>query len=82
MIYIFLVLFLVFVIFKNQENFDLGIGKSFGPYIPPQECTPENNCFRGSYSKSSIYQNMCQPIFTFLNRVKIPLRLDCLKILR
>ena len=25
-------------------------------------CRPENNCFLGSYARTQIYQNVCQPI--------------------
>lgn len=81
MIYLILTIFFVYIIFKNKETFD-GYGKSFGEYISPQRCLPEENCFKGSYQKKSIYQNMCQPIFTLMNKIKIPLFLDCIKILR
>lgn len=82
MLYLFLIFFLLYVIKKNKEDFNLGIGKSFAEYIHPQKCLPENNCFRGSYTKNSIYQNVTQPIFTLLNRIKIPLYMDSIRILR
>ena len=41
---------------------------------PP--CTPENNCFPGSYARTQIYQNVCQPKYGLL-RQKIPLSDDC-----
>ena len=40
------------------------------------ECTPGNNCFPGSYARTQIYQNVCQPL-TGLNRQKIPLADNC-----
>lgn len=29
-----------------------------------RRCTPENNCFPGSYMRSQVYQNMCEPTDT------------------
>ena len=45
---------------KNRNQCDYMPGKSFSEFIPPQECTPENNCFKGSYLRSEVYTNMCQ----------------------
>ena len=45
---------------KNKENFYSGPGKAFSEYIPPQECTPENNCFPGAYLRSQVYTNLCK----------------------
>jgi hypothetical protein len=54
--------------------------KVFGnidPYIfPLNECRPENNCFPGSYARTEIYQNVCQPRHGLL-RQKKPLVDDC-----
>lgn len=44
-----IILYIVFSI----EQYD-GIGKSFSEFIPPlndNECTPNNNCYKGSYVK-------------------------------
>ena len=41
-------------------------------------CTPQNNCYPGSYITTQKYSNMCQPIYG-LNRQKIQLRDNCLK---
>lgn len=79
MIYLILIIILLIPIIKNREHFNLGYGTSFSEYIPPQGCHPKNNCFKGSYVKYQIYQNMCQPLHTLLNRIKIPLKLDCIK---
>lgn len=44
------------------------------------ECTPENNCFKGSYLRSQVYQNMCSPEgSTGLLRDKKKLRDNCLR---
>ncbi len=39
------------------ENFLPGVF-GFAPRVGG--CTPENNCFRGSYLRSQIYTNVCQ----------------------
>jgi len=39
-------------------------------------CTPENNCFLGSYARTQIFQNVCQPQQGLL-RQKIPLGDNC-----
>ena len=46
----------------------------FGPRIPG--CTPENDCYPGSYATTQKYHNMCQPSFG-LNRQKIGLHDHC-----
>ncbi len=45
-------------------------------YYP--KCTPENNCFPGSYARTQIFQNVCQPTHGLL-RQKIPLADTCQK---
>jgi len=46
----------------------------------PQSCTPENNCFPGSYLRSQVYQNMCEPTDTpHLLRNKVQTRDNCLR---
>lgn len=43
-------------------------------------CTPENNCFPGSYLRSQVYQNMCEPTDTpHLLRNKVQVRDNCLR---
>jgi hypothetical protein len=41
-------------------------------------CTPENNCFPGTYARTQSYQNVCEPK-TGLLRQKIPLQDNCLR---
>ena len=43
-----------------KEEFYSSPGKAFSEYIPPQKCTPENNCFKGSYLRSQVYTNVCK----------------------
>ena len=44
------------------------------------QCTPENNCFPGSYLRSQVYQNMCEPTDTpHLLRNKVQTRDNCLR---
>ena len=43
-------------------------------------CTPENNCFPGSYLRSQVYQNMCEPTDTqHLLRNKVQIQDNCLR---
>ena len=45
-----------------------------------RKCTPENNCFPGSYMRSQVYQNMCEPTDTVhLLKDKRHLRDNCLR---
>lgn len=65
------------------EKFTLGSGQGFSHYTPPiPNCTPENNCFPGSYFRSQVYQNMCEPKDVEhggLSREKIDLLDNCVK---
>lgn len=78
MIVIFTLLLLCLRFFQ-KENFNYG--KSFGQYIAPQKCTPENNCFPGAYFRTQAYQNVCDPDYGALTRDKIQLQSDCLRTL-
>jgi len=53
----------------NKEEFYSSPGKAFSEYIPPQECTPENNCFKGSYLRSQVYTNVCKGNCNAYNRL-------------
>ena len=76
-------LFVLFMLISNKlnvenflpkvENFLPGVF-GFGPRIPG--CTPENDCYPGSYATTQKYHNMCQPSFG-LNRQKIGLQDHC-----
>jgi len=55
------------------ENFLPGVF-GFAPRVGG--CTPENNCYPGSYAATQKYHNMCQPSFG-LNRQKIGLQDHC-----
>ena len=51
----FIILLLMNIYLKNSTEtfgFMRVLGGSFGEYISPQACTPENNCFKGSYFRS------------------------------
>ena len=78
-----IILIVLIIIIKHNvlEGFNLGIGYGFRQYIPPQECTPKNNCFKGAYLRSQAYQNVCPPKYGRLNREKIQLQDDCLRTL-
>lgn len=38
----------------NKKDFQLNCPQE-------QKCSPENNCFIGSYMRSQVYQNTCEP---------------------
>ena len=57
------------------------VGKSFGNYYSPQKCAPNNNCFKGSYMRSQVYQNMCEPTDTRITREPIKTTDNCLRTL-
>lgn len=78
MIYIILICVFVFLMCSSYEYFGPGVGKSFGGYYSPENCEAKNNCFRGSYFRSQIYQDVCQPLYG-LNRSKKLLRSKCSK---
>ena len=76
MIYIILICVFLFLMCSNYEYF--GTGKSFARYYAPEKCDINNNCFKGSLWRSSIYQDVCQPSGK-LNRVKKSLKSNCIK---
>lgn len=82
MLYILLIVFFLFIMCSSYEYFGscsgLGCGKSFSRYYSPEKCLTQNNCFKGSYCRSQVYQDVCQPQGQ-LNRVKKSLRTDCVK---
>lgn len=76
---LFILAIILIVLFNltYQENFNLGIGTSFGQFYQPQDCRPENNCFKGTYLRSQQYHNVCPPAYGKLNREPINLQDDC-----
>ena len=80
MLNISLILIIFFVLIINVfEKFGLGIGTGFGQYIPPQQCTPENDCYKGAYFRTQSYQNVCPPDYGQLDRTKVQLQDGCLR---
>jgi hypothetical protein len=80
-----LMVILLLIIFtpveKKKESFNLGVGKSFGYYRQPEDCSAGNNCFKGSYLRSQAYQNVCPPDYGQLTRTKVQLQDGCLRTL-
>lgn len=74
-----IIILFYFIKIKNPlETFYPGIFR-MDPHTLPSNyhhCTPENNCFPGTYARTQIYQNVCQP-HTGLLRQKIPLQDRC-----
>jgi len=80
---ILLILFLLILLIylkNNNKEFYVGI---FGTDVNtlPKNCQAKNNCFPGSYFRSQLYNNMCQPECGKLNRLPIQLNDNCLKTL-
>ena len=46
-----------------------------------RKCTPENNCFPGSYMRSQVYQNMCEPDDSRITREPVKVKDNCLRTL-
>jgi len=66
---------------EKMTPFPALVGKSFGNYYSPQKCNPVNNCFKGSYMRSQVYQNMCEPKDSRITREPIKAVDNCLRTL-
>ena len=65
--------------FYKNEKFNLGIGKSFGMFYKPEKCLSKDNCFKGAYFRSQLYNNMCEPQTGELLKIPIQLNDQCVK---
>lgn len=72
---LFVIILILLLNLKSKENFP----KVFGTGVVQKECSPQNNCFPGSYHRTQQYQNVCQPDFGLLNRTKVSLQEECLR---
>lgn len=83
-LFLFLLLYILFYLVTRSNPLEYFYPRIFGtdPFTVPQstypECTPGNNCFPGTYARTQIYQNMCQPA-TGLLRQPIALVDNCKK---
>lgn len=83
MIILIYLLFLIGIgvgIFKyvKKEYFSPGIGKSFGMYYKP--CLDKDTIlYKGSYLRSQLYQNMCEPEYGGILKIPIQLNDNCFK---
>ena len=77
-IFIILLLLILFYFLKVDRPLESFFPSIFrmDPHTLPIRCTPENNCFPGTYARTQIYQNVCQPEHGLL-RQKIPLQDSC-----
>ena len=79
---IFLILLLIILIYYLkilnilEENYRNLFGFGGERIVNLHNCSPENNCFLGSYARTQIYQNVCEPKDGLL-RQKISLNDDC-----
>ena len=78
------ILIVIIIVNKVREDFNLqcGVKRGFARVIKPHpNCDSDNNCFPGSYFRSEIYENMCEPRYGGLMKEKINLRGNCLRTL-
>ena len=71
--------YILFYLIKHDNPFETFLPGIFGTDALTKRqnsCTPENNCFLGSYARTQIFQNVCQPQQGLL-RQKIPLGDNC-----
>ncbi len=74
-------LFKLYLNSKSKENFSLGYGKGFYQYIKPDSnCDVNNDCYPGSYFRSQLYENMCEPHYGLL-KTKRNINDNCLRTL-
>ena len=76
------VLIILLIINKGRDDFNVqcGVKRGFSNVLlPNKNCNSNNNCFKGHYFRSEIYENMCEPKYSALMRDKIGLRDFCLR---
>ena len=82
-ILIFIIIFLLSIkIFYVKEKFNVqsGVARGYSQVFSPfPRCLNSENCFAGSYFRSEVYNNICQPRCGELNREKRHLRDTCLR---
>ena len=78
------ILVVLIIVNKKKEDFNLqcGVKRGFSRVLKPHpNCVSDKNCFPGSYFRSELYENMCEPIYGGLMREKVSLRGHCLRTL-
>ena len=78
-IIIILIILVLKIVYK--EHFNTYDGLTFGYYYSPKKCNSKNNCFPGTYFRSEIYSNMCEPRYGGINKIPIQLQNNCLRTL-
>ena len=70
-------IFIMYIYYKYKDSFTLG-GKSFSIYYEPK-----NNLdyLKGSYFRSQLYQNMCEPSYGKISKIPIQINDTCIKTL-
>ena len=84
LLFLFLLLTILIYFLENKkplENFTPGIFGFDPKTIHHSESNPYQNYLRGTYARTQIYQNVCQPDYG-LNRQKIPLEDNCQRTFR
>lgn len=81
-LFLILLLYILFYLRTRTNPLEYFYPQIFGtdPFTKPlsryPECTPANNCFPGTYARTQIYHNVCQPSAGLL-RQPIPLFGNC-----
>ena len=78
---IIMILIILIVKLFYKESFNTYDGLTFGYYYPPKKCDSKKDCFPGTYFRSEIYSNMCEPRYGGINKIPIQLHDDCLRTL-
>jgi len=78
---IIMILMILIVNLFNKESFNTYDGLTFGYYYPPQKCDSNNYCFPGTYFRSELYSNMCEPRYGGINKIPIQSQDDFLRTL-
>ena len=81
-IYLLTILIIIFIYICNNNIWELFRPLYFG-FDPSRvsidkKCVPENDCFPGSYLRTEIYHNMCEPNYGLMKQ-KIKLQDTCQK---
>ena len=77
-----IVLIILIIVNKGHENFNLqsGVKRGFSQVLTPYPyCDSNKDCFPGSYFRTEIYENMCEPKCSGMLREKIAVKGSCLR---
>ena len=76
------VLIILLIVNKGRDYFNIqtGVKRGFSVVMAPNKnCINKINFFPGSYFRTEIYENMCEPKYGGLLREKVRVRGSCLR---